>query len=149
MKILICTDGSEYSNNAAHEVCRLFPELNQASVKVICVYESYPVAIEPYAAPAEYYQSIIDAAREQAGHYAGAAASIIRDHFKDGDLDLDVEVVQGAPEREIVAFAESWNADLIVVGSHGRGFWGSLLGSVSDAIVHHASGSVLVVRKEG
>ena len=38
-------------------------------------------------------------------------------------------------------------ADLIVVGSHGRGFWGRLLGSVSNGVVHHAPCSVLVVRK--
>jgi nucleotide-binding universal stress UspA family protein len=148
MKILICTDGSEFSINAVNETCRLFPDLNKASIKVVCVYESYPVAMEPYAAPAEYYQSIIDAAREQAGHYAGAAASKIREYVRDGDLDLDVEVIQGAPEREIVELAESWGADLVVVGSHGRGFWGRLLGSVSDAVVHHAPCSVLVVRKE-
>jgi nucleotide-binding universal stress UspA family protein len=148
MKILICTDGSEFSENAAREVCRLIPNLNVSSIKVVCVYESYPVAMQPYAAPAEFYQSIIDAAREQAGHYAASTASKIREHVKDGDLDLDVEVIQGSPEREIVELAETWGASLIVVGSHGRGFWGRLLGSVSDAVVHHAPCSVLVVRKD-
>lgn len=147
MKILLCTDGSEFSDNAAREVCSLLPDLNKASIKVVCVYESYPVATEPFAAPAEYYQSVIDAAREQAGHYAASAASIVRERIKDGDLDLDIEVVQGSPEREIVEFADTWGADLVVVGSHGRGFWGRLLGSVSDAVVHHAPCSVLVVRK--
>lgn len=149
MKILICTDGSEFSNNAVREVCRLFPNLNNDSIKVISVYESYPIAMEPFAAPAEYYQSILDAAREQCGHYAASAASIVREHVKDGDMDLEVEVIQGTPEREIVQFAETWGADLVVVGSHGRGFWGRLLGSVSDAVVHQAPCSVLVVRKDG
>jgi nucleotide-binding universal stress UspA family protein len=149
MKILICTDGSEFSENAAREVCRLIPNLNERSIKVVCVYESYPVAMEPFAAPAEYYQSILDAAREQAAHHAASTASIIRENTKDGDINLGVEVIQGSPERDIIQFAETWGADLIVVGSHGRGFWGRLLGSVSDAVVHHAPCSVLVVRKDG
>jgi len=53
----------------------------------------------------------------------------------------------GAPSRMIIESATNWGADLIVVGSHGRGFWGRvMLGSVSDAILHHAPCSVLVVR---
>jgi nucleotide-binding universal stress UspA family protein len=54
----------------------------------------------------------------------------------------------GMPEQILLETAKEWNADLIVVGSHGRGFWGRmLLGSVTDALVHHAPCSVLVVRQ--
>ncbi len=52
----------------------------------------------------------------------------------------------GDPGQAIVEIAEDWHSDLIVVGSHDRGFWSrALLGSVSDAVVHHAPCSVLVV----
>jgi nucleotide-binding universal stress UspA family protein len=48
---------------------------------------------------------------------------------------------------EIVAYADSVDADLIVVGSHGRGLVGAaLLGSVSRGILHEARRPVLVVR---
>ena len=54
----------------------------------------------------------------------------------------------GATNRVIIETAKDWNADLIVVGSHGRGFWGrTMIGSVSDSVIHHAPCSVLVVRK--
>jgi nucleotide-binding universal stress UspA family protein len=53
----------------------------------------------------------------------------------------------GAPASKIIEVAKTWPADLLVVGSHGRGkLGGLLLGSVSQAILHHASCPVLVVR---
>ncbi|MCB1025610.1 MAG: universal stress protein [Acidobacteria bacterium] len=56
--------------------------------------------------------------------------------------------ISRAVDNEIVEKAKRWNADLIIVGSHGRGFWGRvMLGSISDSLVHHAPCSVLVVRK--
>jgi nucleotide-binding universal stress UspA family protein len=47
----------------------------------------------------------------------------------------------------ILEEAERWDADLIVLGSHGYGLWQRfLLGSVSQAVVSHARCSVEVVR---
>lgn len=55
-------------------------------------------------------------------------------------------VVVGKPAAEIVRAAGEWRADLIVVGSHGRGGLGrTLLGSVGEAVVRHAACPVLVV----
>ena len=53
----------------------------------------------------------------------------------------------GDPGEAIVAAADSENADLIVVGSHGRsGVSRFLIGSVSDHVVRHAHCPVMVVR---
>jgi nucleotide-binding universal stress UspA family protein len=55
----------------------------------------------------------------------------------------------GMPASKIVEVAKKWPADLVVVGSHGRGnVGGFLLGSVSQAVLHHAPCAVLVVRSE-
>src|SRR5215213_10982752 len=72
----------------------------------------------------------------------------IRERFPALRENLSTHILCGSPEQSIVAEAEDWGADLIVVGSHGYGFWERMfLGSVSNAVVHHASCSVLVVRK--
>lgn len=53
----------------------------------------------------------------------------------------------GLPAEEIVKAADEWAADLIVIGSHGRGgVRRVLVGSVAEGVMRHASCPVLVVR---
>lgn len=52
----------------------------------------------------------------------------------------------GSVYREILAEAEDWRADLIVICSHRPGMAAYLLGSNAQNIVRHAKRSVLVVR---
>jgi nucleotide-binding universal stress UspA family protein len=61
------------------------------------------------------------------------------------DIEVDVELIPGKPARAILSAAET--AELIVVGSRGRGgFTGLLLGSTSQQILHHAHCPVAIVR---
>jgi nucleotide-binding universal stress UspA family protein len=58
-----------------------------------------------------------------------------------------LELAAGDPAREIVALGEALGADLLVVGSRGRGaVAGALLGTVSKGILDRARRPVLVVR---
>jgi universal stress protein F len=59
---------------------------------------------------------------------------------------LSTVVRFGAAYPEVLAEAEDWGADLIIVGSHRPGMATYLLGSSAAAIVRHAKCSVLVVR---
>jgi len=62
-------------------------------------------------------------------------------------VETRTEMLRGDPVDEIVAYADSIDADLIVVGSRGHGALASaLLGSVSRGILHEARRPVLVVR---
>ena len=147
MKILIGTDGSDFSRAAAAECCRYIADPANTSVKIVSAFEdAYAIAAEPFAVSAEYYQELADAVEKQAEAFVADVAKIFREKLKSGDVEISAKVIRGAPERRLVEIAEEWGADLIVVGSHGRGFWGRLLGSVSDGVVHHAPCSVLVVR---
>ncbi len=62
------------------------------------------------------------------------------------DLTVQRLVVWGQPTRHLLEHAET--AQLVVVGSHGRGgFTGMLLGSVSRSVVHDAEVPVIVARR--
>ena len=148
MKILIATDGSDYSKAAVEECCRLVIRPENTNVLIISAYEDgHPISTEPFAISAEYYQKLVDSVREQSQSFVEEAKKTIRGRFPAAEFEISTEVLAGSPDQLIVERAKEWKADLIVVGSHGRGFWGRLLGSISDGVVHHAPCSVLVVRK--
>ena len=102
---------------------------------------------EPFALSSEYYQKLTESLTSLATSAVEAAKETIRDRFPGTDFAVATEILRGPADQLIIEKAIDWNADLIVVGSHGRGFWGRLLGSVSNGVVHHAPCSVLVVRK--
>jgi len=62
-------------------------------------------------------------------------------------VQVTQEILSGSPRSAIAEEADRWQADLIVMGSHGYGAWHRfLLGSVSQAVVSRAQCSVEVVR---
>ena len=148
MKILLATDGSEFSREALEKSCRMLNLSADDQIRVVSVYEqSVPMATEPFALSAPYYQEVMEIGRRQCLANVDESAKQLKATLGGVEVKLETEVRMGAPARVIVDEAEEWGADLIIVGSHGRGFWGRLtLGSVSDALVHHAPCSVLVAR---
>jgi nucleotide-binding universal stress UspA family protein len=147
MRILIATDGSEFSVAAVKAACEILIRPGSAEVLVVSAFEDTPpVMAEPFAISAEYYEKFSEAVMEQCKTFIDDAIAMIREHVPEVSVQLAGEVLRGAADRQIVEKAREWKADVIVVGSHGRGFWGRMLGSVSDGVVHHAPCSVMVVR---
>ena len=149
MKILIATDGSDFSRVAIEKCCKMLAISADTQIKIVSIYEQMaPMAAEPFAISAQYYQEMMNLAQKQCETFAANSAEQIKNSFPASNFNIETEVRLGAPARVIIDEAKDWKADLIVVGSHGRGFWGRLtLGSVSDAIVHHAPCSVLIARQ--
>ena len=81
-----------------------------------------------------------------------AARELLRDLLPPGAGTAEVEYVlrasgAGGPYVEITRYARERDIDLIVVGTHGRGFIGHLLmGSVAEKLVRNAPCPVLTVR---
>ena len=144
MKILLAIDGSPCSDAAVEEVMRR-PWPAGSSLKVLTVFEP-PVVPTPetWAIPASYYEVMDAALLKQGQNIIDSATQKLKSNKT---LSLTSLTMFGSPRPVIVDEAESWRADLIVVGSHGYGTWKRLLlGSVSQAVVSHAKCSVEVVR---
>jgi nucleotide-binding universal stress UspA family protein len=63
-----------------------------------------------------------------------------------GGTEIPCQVRCGAPGRAIAEEAEAWGADLVVVGSHGKGWVDRvLLGSTTERLLNRLPTSVLVV----
>lgn len=147
MKIIIATDGSEYSRAAIEKACQFLDNRKRVEIKIISVYQGY-IPLNTHPQLFQYAEEFEQAMKKQAQENADEAVALINKTLPEFSLEVTTLVRLGANDRVIVETAEEWNADLIVVGSHGRGFWGrALIGSVSDSVIHHAPCSVLIVRK--
>lgn len=109
-----------------------------AQLRLVNVQSLVPVAFIDYIPP--NFDEELRAAAEQ--EIAEAAAKI--DYPRDR---ITTSVRFGAVYPEVLAEAEDWGADLIVLSSHRPAMSTYLLGSNAKTIVRHAKCSVLVVRR--
>ncbi len=135
-RIVVGVDGSPSSNQAlvfaVEEAARRDAQLDAVMAYRWDVY--YP-GVE--------YRSVPPPPREKV---EAEAMSVLLEAVKDvpTDVRLDPIVKEGASAAVLLAAAEG--ADLLIVGSRGRGgFAGLLLGSTSHQVVSHATCPVVVV----
>ena len=143
-KILLCTDGSEHSIEAAGVAAEIAAKFG-SDVIVINVLHPVPM-VAPYVNAAEMsldYQSIQEEAKSHQRETISTTIAELEKHgIKAESLESEGHSVSG-----IVESARDIDADLIVMGSRGMGgFQRFLLGSVSDGVLHHAECPVLIVR---
>lgn len=63
------------------------------------------------------------------------------------DVDLETNLVEGSPAKEIGRYATANDCDIIVMGTHGRsGVDRLLLGSVAERVVRSSEVPVLTIR---
>ena len=144
MKILVATDGSEYSGIALHSVVsRPWPKGGE--VKVFSVPERFvSTGVFPYVESKEI-DNLNTSALKEAKKAVDAGAKILSK--LDAKVSTETPLPQDSPARAIVKEAQEWGAQMIVVGSHGRrGIDRLMLGSVSEHVAFHSHCSVEVIR---
>ena len=122
-RILATTDGSEFSDKAVSEAISL-AKLTGGTLIACSV----------------SHQGIND---DMATEYVNK----IKDVANAAGVNVETTIGHGNACQEIVAAAEAQNADMIVVGTHGRtGISRLLMGSIAERVVGMADRTVMVVR---
>lgn len=107
------------------------------------VVHSYAIPVYPGVVP---YVPPVEITEATTGFEQRVTAEVLagwRERYP--DVVITTNVAHGRPAPALVE--ASGRASLTVVGSHGRGaFLGMLLGSTSQSLLHHATGSVAVLR---
>jgi nucleotide-binding universal stress UspA family protein len=149
-RVVLAWDGSDCARRAA-EVLRTRPIFARSAVRVVSVADvdvpwwiGFPEAGSPGAV-----RLYLEAAAESRSVH-DALAREMRDELRAVGLAAEAERRDGDAATELIAAARATNADLIVLGTHGRtGLARLVLGSVARNVLHHATCSVLVVREPG
>jgi nucleotide-binding universal stress UspA family protein len=145
MKVILAIDGSPHSQAAAVE-CSRQPWPHGTEVEVLTViHASVPLFMEVTLVLAAAHVEEGDRLRRHAPALVDAASKLIRDAAP--AVSLTTKILEGDPKDMIIQEAKNWDADLVVLGSHGYGrVRRMVLGSVAGAVVAGAPCSVLVVR---
>mgnify|MGYP001313577204 CR=1 FL=1 len=138
-KILIAVDESAFAARAADIGFDLARSLG-AEVAIIHVVDPSVVAYAPEGGPPA--GELVTLAQQDGKKLLAALGQ--RAALQPVPLEL---IHVGKTVTEIVKAAKEWPAELIVIGSHGRGgVERLLLGSVAEGVMRHAVCPVLVVR---
>jgi nucleotide-binding universal stress UspA family protein len=142
MRIFLAIDGSKFSEAATRNViARARP--GDDEVRVVFVIEVF----SPQLPEAMIYYPGVEHGRDAQRLPAEALVAKTAELLRSKGVQVTTAVELGIPKSKIIDDAQEWNADLIVIGSHGRtGLDRFLMGSVADAVARHAHCSVEVVR---
>jgi len=140
-RILVPTDLSDFAGNALRWADMLRRRLG-AQLTVVYANEPY-IPFDAIEGPAAYLLQHQPEFRER---LTEELHDHVQRHLPEIGPAAETLIVDRAPAQAILETAESIDADLIVMGTHGRTGWRRvLLGSVAEKVVHHADRPVLCI----
>ena len=142
MKVLIPVDGAECSNGAFQSITeRAWSD--DTEFLILSVQESPFLEYDVYPLP----DGIIDRIRQYHESLVSAHLATLKSRFPRNKVAGSV--IEGDPRMAIVDVAKESGADLIIMGSHGRGGLEKLLlGSIAEGVLRDAPCHVEVVKEK-
>ena len=148
MQIKTVVFPTDFSNGARAAMDSALSLAKDYGAKLILLYVIQDINVAEWYIPSsisamDLVDELQKSAAKEMGKWAGEAA-------KAGVKDVEHLVVRGVPFVEIIRIAREKNADMIVIGTHGRtGIDHMLFGSTAEKVVRKAHCPVLTVRLPG
>jgi len=142
--IIVAIDFSDVSKPVIKQAIKLAKAFNESLhlihvVEAEPTYAAYGFSPDEFPAMNQVQEESLDRAKKKL-HQMAEEIEI---------SGVETAVLQGQPLHMILDYAENVDADLLVLGSHGHGFLGSLLlGSVAEGCVRKAKFPALIVPVE-
>ncbi len=138
-RILVPIDFSEFSYKSL-DYANAFAAKSQSQVLLLHVVPLNYLETEAIA----FDYSLIE---KQSTESCQARLEKLREHRMDPTLKVDIRVCIGRPVDEILNAAREFDADLIIMSTHGyTGLKHAFLGSVTENVIRYAPCPVLTVR---
>ncbi len=137
-KIVVATDGSDYSNKAIDRAIEM-GKSNNIEIVVVNVAEDYcPIALA---------EVDCDTIRELVMKEAKGVMQAALDKFKSAGIEAKGVIEYGSPADTIAEIAKKEKADEIIVASHGKhGAKKFFMGSVTSRLIEMAACPIIVVK---
>ncbi len=144
MKVIVATDGSQCSNRAIDYIAQRPWQADDVFITLMVV-EPIPAGYAggwDTSARAGYESELYS----EATRITAEGAEKIRNQV---NSNVEAKVVTGTAAEKICEFAKEADADLILMGTHGRrGLQHFLLGSVAEEVLKHSPCSVEVIKEK-
>jgi nucleotide-binding universal stress UspA family protein len=141
-RILCPIDGSVTSNRGLQEAIRLAKN-QHAKLRFIHVIDNYVPIME--AEDGLMAVNVSAELKKNATNVINNATLMANSAGVEADAVI-AEIFGGRPAKEMIKQAESWPADIIVMGTHGlRGFSRIILGSDAEHVVQASAVPVMLV----
>lgn len=144
-RILVAVDGSHTADQALQEAIKLAQEF-QARLRIVHAVDVVNINLgaEEFPNPSEISDALTKSGQEilrKAEAVARGAGIPVETHL------IEIDTLGHRIPEVIVADAEAWPADVIVICTHGRrGLSHLFLGSVAEGVVRIATKPVLLIR---
>ena len=136
-RILAAIDDSDFTSKVTQMAVAMAKAMN-AQLGLISVVDPTPLVMsaDNVVYPPELITDLVNATNE-----------MLENTKKElGDANVLVFSPQGNPREMIIETARDWDADLIIIGTHGRtGLMHLVMGSVAESVIRHSNIPVLVV----
>jgi nucleotide-binding universal stress UspA family protein len=146
-RILVAVDGSETSTLALEHALQLGKD-QRAHVRIVHALESLQYLVALAGGYVFDIGELLDSLRREGERVLAESA----DRARAAGVEAEAALIEGKEPMDrtaqiVVEDARRWDADLIVLGTHGRrGFDRLFLGSVAEHVLRAASVPVLLVR---